>query len=512
MRQPALRLQKLAAALAILGAFSLSGCGGGSHSTVSAAASPQGNTTGRTTSPTYLAQIDTTGLPNSATVSLLDNDASVLTVSANGSVSFPANWSGNAYAVTLKSHTPGIACSVTHGSGPLGSSDVTVDVACAAGSETVLHSFVLNTDAEHPMGGVIMDSSGSLYGTTYNGGTNGTGTVFKLSPGASAYSESILHSFIGSSDGANPDEGLVMDSSGNLYGTTYYGGTYGYGTVFKFTPDGAGGYTKTTLYSFGAASGDAWYPDARLLIDSSGNLYGTTWGGGAHANSGTVFELTPNGSGGYNEAVLYSFGASGDGQYPQSSLLMDSSGNLYGTTNEGGPNSTGTVFELKPSGSGYTESLLYSFGAYMGTDGQFPIGGLVMDASGNLYGTTTSGGTHGSGTVFALKPGGSGYTESLLYSFTGGADGQSPRGRLVMDSSGALFGPTEYGGSSGYGTVYELKPGGSGYTESVLYSFAGGTDGQDPRAGLMLDSSGNLYGTTYGNGGGSPYGTVFKID
>lgn len=231
----------------------------------------------------------------------------------------------------------------------------------------------------------------------------------------------------------------------------------------------------STIHSFAALGGtDGQSPRGSLVMDASGNLYGTTEDGGANA-TGMVYELTPSGSG-YTETVLYSFGptTSTDGEHPRGNLVIDSSGNLYGTTEYGGANGTGTVFELTRGGSGYTETILHAFGPSTGTDGDDPMAGLVMDASGNLYGTTVSGGANAKGTVFELARGGSGYTESVLHSFGSGTDGSNPQAGLLLDSSGDLLGTTSGGGTSNDGTVFELTPGGSGYTESVLYSFAAG--------------------------------------
>jgi uncharacterized repeat protein (TIGR03803 family) len=320
-------------------------------------------------------------------------------------------------------------------------------------SETVLYSFCAQggtacTDGGSPLAGLIEDASGNLYGTTWHGGatipygssTTTAGTVFKLAPnGNGSYSESVLYSFCsqsGCADGEWPESGLIEDASGNLYGTTSNGGatitvsgnsTTG-GTVFKLTPKGDGSYSESVLYSFCSQSGctDGLSPSTSLIEDTSGNLYGTTWLGGTNCQygyagdgCGTVFKLAPNGDGGYSENVLYSFCAQGgagcpDGFAPSSGLIEDASGNLYGTTSGGGvyyhvQNDGGTVFELTPSGTGYTETVLYSFCALSSgniacADGSPPQGGVIEDASGNLYGTTNSGGPNSYGTVFKLAP------------------------------------------------------------------------------------------------------------
>lgn len=374
--------------------------------------------------------------------------------------------------------------------------------------------------------------------------------------------ESLLHSFAGSpSDGAIPNyTTLLRDPTGNLYGTTGAGGsstncaTNGCGTVFELSPDPSSstGYKEAVLHNFAGGPGDGANPEAGLVADSAGNLYGTTFNGGSSTNCGTngcgtVFKLSPDSSSatGYKETVLYNFtgATASDGQQPLAGLVMDSSGNLYGTTVQGGSTANlcgttgcGTVFQLSPdssSATGYKETVLHLFKGYNSTtpaasDGVNPRGDLVLDSSGNLYGTTSSGGSSDSGTVFELTydSSTSSYTEKVLYSFMGGTgDGGNPRADLTLDSSGNLYGTTFYGGPStncgtfGCGTVFELAydSSSSSYTEKVLQNFAGGTgDGAQPYAGLVIDSAGNLYGATSGGGsstncGTSGCGTVFEL-
>jgi uncharacterized repeat protein (TIGR03803 family) len=411
-----------------------------------------------------------------------------------------------------------------------------VQVACV-NIERLLHTFT-GGDAWGPVGALIADGAGNLYGTTRFGGnyscSSGCGTVFKLAPdGSGGYTESILYSFQGgASDGENPYAGLLLDSGGNLYGTTLGGGGGGFGTVFKLAPNGSGGYAESILYSFNGGTGDGSTPYAGLIMDGAGNLYGTTELAGSNTG-GTVFRLAPNGSGGYFESILYSFnGSTGDGAGPYSGVIMDSAGNLYGTTVDGGSNSSclggcGTVFKLTPNGSGgYVESVLYSFNGGA-SDGANPYAGLLMDGSGKLYGTTrgggalSNGGSSGYGTVFELAPNGSGgYTESVLYILPGiGEGGGAPYAGLTMDSAGNLYGTATEGGSSdcsdGCSTVFKLAPNGSGgYVGTILYWFAGVNDGTGSFAGLIADGAGNLYGTTVAGGNGECVlgcGTVFEI-
>lgn len=319
---------------------------------------------------------------------------------------------------------------------------------------------------------------------------------------AQAWTESVLYSFVNSPDGANPRYVTpVLDAKGNLYGTTNYGGTYGYGTVWELTPSG----TETVLHSFNVDGTDGFYPWAGLIRDKKGNLYGTTVEGGPDTIYGTVFELTPTKKG-WTEKILHSFGASGDGSQPYDALTMDKLGNLYGTTNGGGLYSYGTVFELAPSGK---ETILWSFGN--GTDGANPIAGVIRDAKGNLYGATEYGGDYNQGTVFELTPSGA---EKVLWSFGSGTDGANPIGGVIFGKKGKLYGTTANGGAYSDGTVFELTPTKTGWTEAILHSFDNNDiDGFNPYAGLVMDKkTGNFYGTTINGGGtGSSTGIVFEL-
>jgi uncharacterized repeat protein (TIGR03803 family) len=266
----------------------------------------------------------------------------------------------------------------------------------AFAQESILHNFGSGTDGLNPIGSLIFDASGNLYGTTLSGGTYGRGTVFELSPDSlGGYTETVLHSFSDADgDGAAPPAGLVRDPSGNLYGATQQGGAYGYGTVFEVSPASDGAWSTKILHSFNLSSKtrDAWGPLAGLVRDSSGNLYGTTEFGGNHG-AGAVVEVSPQ-PGGWTEQVIHSFGTSRkDGTNPFASLIFDSSGNLYGTTQHGGNQLYGTVFRLSPNPTGWTESILYNF-AYKSVGGYTPDGSLLFDASGNLYGTTFYGGAY----------------------------------------------------------------------------------------------------------------------
>lgn len=308
----------------------------------------------------------------------------------------------------------------------------------------------------------------------------------------------VLHRFTGarSGDGTLPEAGLVRDAAGNLYGTTQYGGTgcpifvaplqlvvFGCGVVFRVAANGA----ETLLHRFGAAfptTKDGKYPVASLLRDSAGNIYGTTRLGGTFG-WGAVFKLYPSGL----EIVLHSFTNGADGGQPFGNVIRDVDGNLYGTTAAGGAFKNGMVFKLNTTDK---ETVLHSFTG--GADGREPFGGLVRDPAGNLYGTTAGGGAFGNGTVFKLDTTGK---EIVLHSFTSGADGSSPDAGLIRDSAGNLYGATTSGGAFGNGTVFKLNTTGE---ETVLHSFTGGADGGQPFAGLVRDAAGNLYGTTAGGG------------
>ena len=308
----------------------------------------------------------------------------------------------------------------------------------------VLHDFD-GSDGFSPQSGLIFDAAGNLYGTASLGGTYGCGTVFELSsmPGG-GWTEKVLYSFncISGSDGFSPLAGLVFDAAGNLYGTTIGGGTYDYGTVFELSPMPGGGWTETVLYSFGNGTDGAYPAYGALIFDAAGNLDGTTSSGGTHncqgnGGCGTVFQLSPTTGGGWSETVLYNFGNGTDGYSPEAGLVLDAAGNLFGTTAYGGANGCavaqysgcGTVFELAPvAGGGWTETVVHNFGS--GTDGVTPIAGLTFDPAGNLYGTTEVGGPSNVGTVFQLSPtAGGGWSETVIHSFNVGSGRMGSRRR-----------------------------------------------------------------------------------
>jgi uncharacterized repeat protein (TIGR03803 family) len=334
----------------------------------------------------------------------------------------------------------------------------------------------------------------------------------------------LIHSFGSGTDGMGPTASLIANAAGALFGTTVQGGvcgssSSGCGTVFRLMPAGSS-YAETFAYNF-QGSPDGAGPKAPLVADAGGALYGTTAAGGTATQCsigcGTVFKLTPSGSG-YAESVVYRFAQSAtDGNTPLGALVIDGSGSLYGTTDFGGKDGRGTVFRLTPSRAGYTEKILHSFRGNGYRDGSNPAGALLIDKGGALYGTTVAGGIGGSGgngTVFRLSPSGATYKETVLHVFNGSpADGTSPTGTLVADTKGVLYGTTAGGGTSSCscGTVFELVPTRTGYRERILYNFQGGNDGSRPNLDMIRSGAGSLYGTTSYGGGSANWGTVFAL-
>jgi uncharacterized repeat protein (TIGR03803 family) len=336
-----------------------------------------------------------------------------------------------------------------------------------------------------------------FYGTTSGGGTSGNGTVFKITAKGV---ETVLHNFAGGADGSAPWGELIRAKTGILYGTTTAGGASGAGTVYMVK-----GKKETVLYSF-AGGTDGAAPEAGLAIDLSGNLYGTTSAGGTSGN-GTVFELSPAKEKGasWTENVLYSFGTGSDGATPVGGVSLDASGNLYGTTSLGGNYGYGTVFQLTP-GAVWTENILYNF--QNADDGGVPYAGLISDPSGNFYGAATEGGVSGGGTVFELTSSGGNWTFNVLYSEPGWGISGTFR-NVVLDESGNIYASTHCDGDNNAGTVYELTPSGGNWNYTLLYTFTGGDDGLYSVSNLVL-SQGKLYGTTlYGGENGD--GVVYEV-
>ena len=388
------------------------------------------------------------------------------------------------------------------------------------GALKILHNFGGSGDGFHPHGALIFDSNGNLYGTATSGpgsgcdGNQGCGVAFDLSPNSDGtWTEDVLHSFSGA-DGANPLAGLAFDRRGNLYGTTYDGGIGDFGTVFKLAPSAGGSWILSTLYQFPSSGAFGALPMSGVSFDHAGRLYGTASEGGRY-NDGIVYNLLSVSVFSWNEILAHSFGAPGDGALPYyGSLIFDASGNAYGTTNNGGANGVGTVYKLTPNraGFGWTETVLYSFVGTdgcgsSGPDGVAPAAGLTFDSAGNLYGTTQCGGTGGLGTVFKLTHNSDDtWTESVIYSFQGGSDGANPLAPVIFDAAGSLYGTTCCGGAHTDGTIFKLSPSNGPWTETTLYTFSY-TDGSLPGP-VIFDNAGNLYGTTVSGGTHGPNGGV----
>ena len=400
--------------------FILSGCGGGSSDSSSTPATT--STTTPAAATTYTIGGTISGLSSGSLV-LKNNGGDTLTISANSTnFTFATALANSAtYAVTVGTQPSGLTCSVSNGTGTVASANVTnVTVTCATNSYTV--------------GGTV---SGLASGTSFTIQNNGTDSQLISSNGAYTFATALANgtSYVVSvSNQPTLQYCVLTNGSGTLAG----------GNITIANIACTAGVNESVLYSFGTGI-DGQNPYAGLIQDASGNLYGTTLYGGTN-NLGTVFKVTPAGV----ETVLYSFGTGTDGQYPRAGLIQDASGNLYGTTMQGGTKNKGTVFKVTPAG---VETVLYSFGT--GTDGQTPFAGLIQDASGNLYGTTFEGGTNGLGTVFKVTPVG---VETVLYSFGAGIDGQTPYARLIQDASGNLYGTTFQGGTNGLGTVFKISP------------------------------------------------------
>ena len=377
----------------------------------------------------------------------------------------------------------------------------TVDLPLAeAQTFETLYSFSGGADGRGPFAGVIRDSVGNLYGTTWEGGDLsacdglGCGVVFKID---STGKETVLYAFSGGSDGGIPEAPLIRDSQGNLYGTAVVGGDLAYcggfgscGVVFKLDASN----TYSVIHAFNGSDGAS--PMAALVRDSADNLYGTTFGGGPYGY-GTAFKIDSSG----NETVLHSFSEGSDGGLPKAQLISDSAGSVLGTSRIGPSLSDGGVFKIDSTG---TFTVLHNFSG-SASDGGEPEGGLLVIGT-SLYGTTRFGGSPPSqGIVFSLNKNN---VETILHRFTGTPDGANPSTTLIKDAAGNLYGTTVNGGAFGFGTVFKLTTGGK---ETILYSFTGGVDGAHPYGALVRDSAGNLYGTTSDFLGGSGFGTVFKI-
>ena len=370
---------------------------------------------------------------------------------------------------------------------------------------TVLHSFNSGADGSgsNPVAGVTLDRAGNLYGTTYGGGD--PSNVFKMSHAGSGWIFNTLYAFNHPNDPTDVYAGVVIGSDGRLYGTAYSGGQFNLGAVFALQPPAtvcksvSCPWTLTILYNFDGSDGTHPYL-GNLVFDAAGNVYGTTSAGGAHVR-GAVFKLTR--SNGWAESVLYSFTGGDDGGTPENGVAFDSAGNLYGTTSVGG-SGYGTVYELSPSGSGWTETTLYAFTG--GADGASPIGGVAVDAQGDLYGTASSGGT-GAGTAWELSPSNGEWAFTLLYSFSGRTT-PGPTATPTLDAAGNIYGTSPYAGEDEFGEAFKLTPTGGGWTYTSYHFDL--SDGQHPECSVALDANGNLFGTAPFGGAGDS-GVVWEI-
>lgn len=391
--------------------------------------------------------------------------------------------------------------------------------AAQAQTFTVLHSFG-GVDGATPYAGLTMDHAGNLYGATYSGGSRSLGAVYRLKRSGPSWILEGLYSFTGGSDGLHPLARVIFGPNGRLYGTTSEGGPgqfcgLGCGMVFQLSPPAtvcrsvSCPWRETVLYAFRGIP-DGGFPSGELLFDAAGNLYGTTDIGGI--SGGILYELTPSG----NENIINDFS---DGFVPFGGLISDHAGNLYGTTQEGGAHQRGTVFQFQHSGSGWMGAVLYSF--QDASDGSYPNAGVILDPVGNLYGASSNGGSGGGGTIFELSPSGGGWAYRLLYSFTGSRDlncpnpgdqyaGPGPWAALAMDGAGNLYGTTLCDGANHLGNIFKLIPSGGGWTYTSLHDFTGGDDGAYPLSNVMVDASGNLYGTASA-GGSQGHGVVWEI-
>jgi len=383
---------------------------------------------------------------------------------------------------------------------------VLVGAAWAASTTQVIYSFAGGNDGEYTDTELVIDSVGNLYGTSVQGGTFGSGTVFELTPSGSGWTHTVLYNFTGGADGGEPYKGVTLDAHGNPYGTAVTGGggscEGGCGVVYKLTNSG-GVWTQSVIHAF-TGGNDGSGPGSPVAFDKHGNLYGTTPTGGAKG-FGVVYQMKPGANGSWNLIVLHAFTGGTDGLGGSASrLLVDAAGNLYGVNTVGGANGFGNVYEITPSGGKWQLTTLYSFKDQ--PDGASPYGGVIFDKSGNLYGTTYYAGANDVGTVYKLTHNGGSWTESVIYSFKGGSDGDSPISTLVTDAQGNLYGTTSDGGAAkcGCGTIFRLAPGSGGaWNESVVYRFPGTPKPGFAYNGMVSDGKGNFYGATVHGGSGN---------
>jgi uncharacterized repeat protein (TIGR03803 family) len=383
----------------------------------------------------------------------------------------------------------------------------------AAGTAEVIHSFG-DGDGEYPATDLVIDGSGTLYGTTTQGGGLNSGTVFRLAPSGQGWEESVIYSFTSGPDGGQPYNGVTLDAQGNLYGTAVTGGTGqscegGCGVAYKLTHTGST-WTQSVLYNF-TGGDDGSGPGAGLTFDAAGNLYGMTPTGGAFG-LGVIYRLSPDGAGNWTHTVIHAFTGGDDGATGSAGRLLLSGGRFYGVATVGGAQGKGTVFRLNPTlGGGWSFQTLYAFRGM--PDGALPYGAVVRDAAGRLYGTTYYEGAHDHGAVYQLTPMSSGlWKERVIYSFQGAADGGHPVSHLNLDASGALYGTTSEGGDAGCscGTVFKLTKVGAGWQLETVHTFTGNPDGANAYNGMARGAGGKLYGATV-IGGEDNDGVIFEL-
>ena len=450
-------------------------------------------------------------LPSNTFTDSLGQTLTYSAVQSNGQA-LPSWLSFNAATDTFSGSVPGGAQSLnlkvtaTDTSGLSASETFAVTVPAPLLTTLISFNGINGSDA---IGGVVADAAGDLFGTTYRGGANSQGTVFELLKTSTGYASTpiTLLSFNGT-NGANPISRLFIDATGNLFGTTYLGGAKGDGTVFEIAKTSTG-YANgpTTLVSFNGTNGST--PETALIADATGNLFGTTSSGGKNG-CGTVFEIAKTSTGYANApTTLVNFNGT-NGSIPEG-LITDAAGNLFGTTAYGGVNGSGTVFEIAKTSTGYA-SALTTLVNFNGTNGATPEAGLIADAAGNLFGTTAYGGVNWGGTVFEIAKTSTGYANSptTLASFNF-ANGSSPETGIFIDAAGNLFGTTSFGGANGRGTVFEIAKTSTGYASAptTLVGF-NGTNGSAPDGGLIADAAGNFFGMTMGDGTHNQ-GTVFEL-
>lgn len=383
----------------------------------------------------------------------------------------------------------------------------------AAPTGKVIYSFGGDEDGEYTDTDLVVDSAGSLYGTSVLGGEFGSGTVFRLTPSGNHWIHTVLYSFTGGVDGGEPYKGVTLDAQGNLYGTAVTGGTGacegGCGVAYKLTNSG-GSWTQRVIHYFSGGN-DGSGPGAGLTIDNQGNLYGMAPTGGANG-LGVIYGLHPEAGGSWTLKVIHTFTGGADGATGSAGRLLLHAGHLYGVATAGGENGKGVAFDLTPSkGAEWNLKTIYAF---LGQpDAGFPYGGLLLDAAGNLYGTTYYDGANNLGCVYQLSPAAAGrWTERVLYSFRGGGDGQNSISNLVADAVGNLYGTTSEGGAGcSCGILFKLAPGANGtWTESVVHRFHGPPDAAFAYNGLVADSAGNFFGATV-HGGSDGEGAIYKV-